>query len=149
MRLEEEIKQKAFACEFTKLYVNLMYTGAWAQAMGNQLLKDHDLTVQQFNVLRILRGQCPNPASVNLIIDRMLDKSSNASRLIDKLEKKGWVTRQRCSEDRRQVDVCITDAGLELLSELDSVMNHRDDFSPQITVEEASQLNALLDKLRG
>ena len=148
MNLEDAIKQKTFKSEFHKLEVNLLYTGAWALAKSNADLKNFGLTVQQYNVLRILRGQHPDPASVNLIIDRMLDKMSNASRLVDKLQKKELVIRSRCKKDRRQVDVTITVQGLQLLEKIDRHLE-KVIVSNNLTEAEARELNRLLDKVRG
>jgi len=106
--LETEIKQKEFANPYVKLMVNLIYTGTWMKNIHSELLKPHKLTGAQFNVLRILQGQHPQPASVNLIIDRMLDKNSNASRLVDKLLEKELVERSVCASDRRKVEVRIS-----------------------------------------
>lgn len=148
MKLEDAIQQSSFKTEFVKAEVNLLYTGAWALGESNAALKVYDLTVQQYNVLRILRGQHPQPASVNLIIDRMLDKMSNASRLVDKLEKKRLVTRNRCMFDRRKVDVVITDKGLKLLEEIEKDTAKRT-LVDNLTESEARELNRLLDKVRG
>ena len=96
-----------------------MYTGNWVQFLHGKALKPFGLTVQQYNVLRILRGQHPNPCTVNLIVDRMLDKSSNASRIVERLVSKGLVKRTPCEQDRRAVDVLITQEGLNLLEASD------------------------------
>lgn len=148
MKLEDAIKQSSFKSEYQKAEVNLLFTGAWALGETNASLKVYGLTVQQYNVLRILRGQHPKPASINLIIDRMLDKMSNASRLVDKLEKKKLVTRNRCMFDRRQVDVKITDKGLALLDEVEKD-NAKGTLADKLTESEAKELNRLLDKVRG
>jgi len=100
----------------------------------------------QFNLLRILRGQYPKPATINLLIERMLDKTSNASRLVDKLEAKNLVTRKQCPNDRRTVDVLITQAGLDLLSRMDEEDIYQ--AINNLTEPEARQLNLLLDKIR-
>jgi len=100
----------------------------------------------QFNILRILRGQHPQPATINLLIERMLDKTSNASRLVDKLEAKGLVTRKQCPNDRRTVDVMITAAGLNLLLQMDKEDIYQS--LNNLTGQEAEQLNLLLDKIR-
>lgn len=149
MELEKELKQKSFKSEHVKLAVNVLYTGNWMQFVHAQTFKPYGLTVQQFNVLRILRGQHPNPCTVNLIVDRMMDKSSNASRIIDRLLAKGLVDRKQCEKDRRAVDVLISDKGLELLKELDGVINNLEHRFKTLTDEEAHTLNMLLDKLRG
>jgi len=146
MRLEEEIKQPAFKNEFQKALINIFYTGSWLQIMSSRVFKKYDLTMPQFNILRILRGQHPQPATINLLIERMLDKTSNASRLVDKLEAKGLVTRNQCPNDRRTVDVMITAAGLNLLLQMDKEDIYQS--LNNLTDQEAEQLNLLLDKIR-
>lgn len=149
MRLEEEIKQKKFKDEFHKLFINLIYTGNWVKNMDAALLKMNNITSQQYNVLRILRGQHPNPISINLIVDRMLDKMSNASRLVEKLRKKGWVERRECPSDRRQAEVLITDSGLSLLKDIDEALTSEGNRFDKISKEEAKMVNDVLDRLRG
>ena len=146
MRLEEDIKQPAFQNEFQKAIINIFYTSNWLQDRHKETFKIYDLTAPQFNILRILRGQYPKPATINLLIERMLDKTSNASRIVDRLEVKGLVSRKQCPNDRRTVDVIITESGLALLSRIDK----EDIFGPMhnLTEEEARQLNSLLDKTR-
>lgn len=148
MGIAEEIKQQNFKSEFSKAIVNVIYTNAWLNQEHAQIFKSHELTTPQFNILRILRGQHPEPATVNLLIDRMLDKSSNASRIVDKLEQKGLVVRKQCAHDRRAVDVFISDKGLELLSAMDQKIDDWENQSNNLSEEEASKLNELLDKLR-
>jgi DNA-binding MarR family transcriptional regulator len=146
MQLEEEIRQRNFRSEFHKAFLNVVYSANWLQNRQAQLFRAYDLTAPQFNILRILRGQYPQPATVNLLIERMLDKTSNASRIVDKLVAKGLVTRRQCPNDRRTVDVLITEQGLELLQQVDAA-----DFPfgvENLSQEEARQLNQLLDKIR-
>lgn len=149
MKIEDEIKQNKFDSEIHKLAVNLIFTGNWFGLLTAQFLKKFDLTPQQFNVLRILRGQHPNPATVNLLIDRMLDRMSNVSRIVDKLFAKELVERKTCKKDRRAVDVVITEKGLELLKQIDARKEEMDLILNNISEAEARQLNGLLDKLRG
>lgn len=148
MRLEDEIKQKKFDSEKQKLLVNLIFTGNWIKDINSQMLKPFGLTTQQYNILRILRGQHPKPASVNLLIDRMMDKMSNASRLVEKLRLKGFVERRECEKDRRQADVVITKEGLDLLKRIDSTMVAFEKRFEHLSEEESAQVNQLLDKLR-
>src|SRR3989304_4112302 len=119
MKLEDEIKQSKFKSEQHKALLNVIYTASWINSIHVRILKKHSISPQQFNLLRILRGQHPKPATVNLLIDRMLDKMSNASRLVDKLVAKKFVERTQCENDRRAVDGLITKKGLSLLSALD------------------------------
>ncbi len=148
MQLEAAIQQKKFKSEYEKVVINLLYTSGWLQVHQQRFFKQFDISPQQYNVLRILRGQYPNAATVSLVQERMLDKMSNASRLIEKLKQKGFVDRNECPNDRRQVDVKITERGLDLLKAID---NHREDVEQimaSISKTEATQLNNLLDKLR-
>jgi DNA-binding MarR family transcriptional regulator len=147
-RLEEEIKQATFKHIYQKAFINLMFTSSWVQTQLNQLFKHHELTGPQFNILRILRGQHPKPATVNLLIDRMLDKTSNASRIVDKLVAKGLVTRQTCAQDRRTVDVLITGAGLAVLQRIDQEEHDIHPGLTNLTEQEAAELSRLLDKIR-
>lgn len=149
MRIEDEIQQSVFRDPFQRAHVNLLFTAGWVQSQLAQRFKEFGLTLPQFNVLRILRGQHPRPASVQLLISRMLDKTSNASRIVDKLEAKALVTRTTCPQDRRAVDVLITPAGLALLERIDaSAALDRIGFH-HLTPDEADLLNTLLDRLRG
>lgn len=149
MELEIEIKQKKFKDDYEKVLVNIIYTSSWINHLTTAFLKPYQLSPQQYNILRILRGQYPNPSSINLLIDRMLDKMSNASRLVDKLLMKEFVIRSTSPIDRRQVDVIISEKGMDLLSKLDLEMNEVFSKMKTITEEEAHQLNHILDKLRG
>jgi len=149
MKLEEEIVQKKFRSENHKLGVNLVYTYNWLDAFSQNHFKKYGITGQQFNVLRILRGQHPNPATIKLLKERMLDKMSDASRIVEKLRVKGLVDRHICPNDRRNCDVLINDKGLALLAEIDKDDKKLDDFFSNLSNEEIRQLNELLDKLRG
>lgn len=149
MRLEDEIKHRQFRNEHHKLLVNMIYTGNWVKSMHAEVLKPHDLTLQQYNVLRILRGQHPKPASINLLIERMLDKMSNASRLVEKLRLKGLVERTENDSDRRQADVIITEKGLQFLQDINKPIEEFEKRALSITESEAKRVNDILDKLRG
>ncbi len=150
MKIEEEIKQKSFANPFQKMILNVFVTSSWFATHTSRILKPYKITLQQYNVLRILRGQQSKPASVGVIQERMLDKSSNASRLIDKLVLKKLVDRKTCPEDRRQMDIRITQKGLDLLGELDGPLNNEDvTFGKHISVEEAKIVSDILDRIRG
>lgn len=148
--IEEAIQQPHFKSSLHRAQVNIIYTSAWLNHTTAKSLKPFGLSLQQFNILRILRGSGGKPATIKLLTERMLDKMSNASRLVDKLKEKGLVDRQECSTDRRRVDIVITPAGLELIQRAsDAVERKRDDVFSEITDEEAAQLSLLLDKLRG
>ena len=148
MSIEEDIKQGKALSPFTKAIINIIYTNSWIGQHHSELFKEFDLTIPQYNVLRILRGQNPNPATVNLIIERMLDKSSNASRIVDKLVSKGLVVRKQCPSDRRAVDVFISKEGLELLEKIDGVLQDWEDKMSKLSEKDYQLLNSLLDKMR-
>ncbi|MGG7661688.1 MarR family winged helix-turn-helix transcriptional regulator [Dyadobacter sp. BHUBP1] len=148
MSIETDIKQKKFRSPFQKLALNLMYTTKWLEYKQLESFKEYDITPQQYNVLRILRGQQGNPIKVSDITERMLDKSSNTSRLVDKLLAKNLAKRTSCESDRRAVDVVITEEGLALLKELDPFIEDWENRFNIISEEEAEQISALLDKLR-
>lgn len=148
MKIEEAIKQKKFKSEYQKLYINIIYTANWLNNESIKTLKPYGISPQQYNVLRILNGQYPNAISVNNIIDRMLDKNSNASRLVDKLKQKELVEREICSNDRRQVDIKITEKGILLLDEIAEKMDSFINIRSSLTENEAAITNEILDKLR-
>ncbi len=148
MRLEEEIKQEKFHNEHHKLLLNLMFTNSYLSIRQIHFFKQFDLSPQQYNILRILRGQYPKPSSINLLIERMLDKMSNASRLVDKLALKGYVERKQCASDKRQVDVVLSKKGIKLLEQIDKEILTLDGMLDVLTAKEAEQMNALLDKIR-
>ena len=149
MGLKEEIKQeKAFQSERHKALVNIMYTEGWIRNRMSATLKPFDLTSQQYNVLRILRGSSPKALSTSCIRSRMLDKMSDASRIVDRLLKKELIERKTCAADKRLVDVLITKSGLDLLAKIDGPMNDMGELFSSISEEEAATLNLILDKLR-
>jgi len=148
MKLEQEIEQKVFTSEYQKMVINILYTSGWLQNVISKNLKKFGITPQQFNILRILRGQYPKPARMHLLQKRMLDKMSNASRLVERLRLKGLVEREICDKDRRAVDVLITEQGLNLLSELDNSEKSWQSAFEGIDEHSAKKLNDLLDNLR-
>ncbi|MCB9293841.1 MAG: MarR family transcriptional regulator [Lewinellaceae bacterium] len=149
MKIEEEIKQKKFKSVYHKAHINVLFTASWLSQNSAQLLKPYKISWQQFNILRILRGMHPEPATVKLLAGRMIDKMSNASRLVEKLKQKGYVERRVCPSDRRRVDIEITEKGLEVLDGISRVMEEGlHQKMSALTAAEAEQLNSLLDKLR-
>ena len=148
MRIEDEIKQSQFQDEHQKAMINLLYTAGWLQLRQAGAFKKFALTSPQFNILRILRGQHPRPATVALLIERMLDKTSNASRIVDRLEEKKLVTRTVCPSNRRAVDIRITPAGLALLDQIEESGVMQAAAHASLNETEARQLNELLDKMR-
>ncbi len=149
MRIEEEIQSTKFDDNYHKAVINLNYTYGWLNNILRAEFEKHNLTSQQFNALRILRGQYPKPATVNLIKERMLDKMSDASRIVDRLVQKGLVSRCTNNQDRRAVDIRISDTGLSILAKIDAEFKAKDIFKDHLTEEEAENLSDLLDKLRG
>jgi DNA-binding MarR family transcriptional regulator len=149
MKLEEEISSRKFTSNYHKSVVNILYTYGWLTNLLRQRLDESDITLQQYNVLRILRGQFPKPATVNLLRERMLDKMSDASRIVDRLYKKELLSRSTNAKDRRAVDILITQKGLELLKTLDQEMDMDEILQENLNPEEAGLLSDLLDKMRG
>jgi DNA-binding MarR family transcriptional regulator len=149
MKLEEEIKQDVFESEHQKAFLNILVTSGWLNGLNSAALKPFGISPQQYNVLRILRGQHPHPVTLSVIQERMLDKMSNASRLVDKLVEKKLVDRNQCCHNRRQVDILITPSGLELLLKSESPMKDAHRQLEQITDEEAIDLSRILEKIRG
>jgi DNA-binding MarR family transcriptional regulator len=149
MKLENEIVQEIFRNEFHKLAVNIIYTYGWLMRFNTNFLQKFDLTPQQYNVLRILRGQYPNPANINLLKERMLDKMSDASRLVERLKAKSLVDKNISKNDKRHAQVIINNNGLNLLKKIDELDGSFDKAFSLLNTEETKTLNNLLDKLRG
>ena len=150
MEIEKELRQTVqFSSEYQKLTVNILFTASWLGVMLARKLKPFGLTIQQYNLLRILRGQHPNPATINMLIERMFDKSSNASRLVERLLKKAFVERYSNTLDKRSVHVKINEKGLALLQQIDSQLKNFDLELQNLAKDEAKEVNRMLDKLRG
>jgi DNA-binding MarR family transcriptional regulator len=149
MSLETEIKQtRPFLTESEKCIVNIIYTNNLITIFHNKIVKDFDISIEQYNVLRILKGQNGSPITINGIIDRMLDKMSNASRLVDKLYYKGLVERKQKETNRRACDVTLTGRGEEVLYSINAAMNQNLQDHLDLAESEMAQLNVLLDKFR-
>lgn len=149
MKIEDAIKSTTVLNWGKKTMLNIMYTQNMLAEEFNEVLKPFDLSPEQFNVLRILRGQKGKPVNMCEIQERMIAKTSNTTRLVDKLLLKGLVTREVCSENRRKMEILITEKGLELLKELDPhVDEHDNKFMRNLTEKELEQLNLLLEKYR-
>ena len=148
MKIEEEIQQKEFSNEFVKAHINVIFTASWMSTINNQLLKPYDISIQQFNILRILRGQHPSPSPLKLITDRMIDKMSNTSRLVEKLKHKKLIDRTQCENNRRQVDIIITESGLALVDKISVMLDKKWSSLGEVTQKEASELNRVLDLMR-
>ncbi|MCH9661062.1 MAG: MarR family transcriptional regulator [Bacteroidetes bacterium] len=148
MSIETEIKATTTMKITTKTVINIMYTSRFIENHIDKF-KEREITMQQYNVLRILRGQKGNPANLSTLQERMIDKSSNTTRLVDKLIQKGFVKRSICAENRRKVEILITELGLEFLTELDPITEQANkDILQHLTTAELETLNILLDKLR-
>ncbi len=149
MSIKADIKQKKpFRNGFHEAIVNLIYTYNWTVDQIKQKLKPYGITMQQYNVLRILRG-AGEPITTSVIRERMLDKMSDTSRMVDRLHTKGLVVRRTCPSDKRLVDVTLSESGNDLLSQLDQFDNHMDAIFKNLSENEAQILSDLLDKARG
>ncbi len=148
MKIEDEIKQQNFRSNHQKALLNLLYTASWLQGSQQNFFKPFRITAQQFNILRILKGQHPSAISATDIKARMLDKNSDVSRLLDRLVRKNLITKTTCPNDKRATDVTIAEAGLALLGTLEKYQGEIDGVL-SLTDAEALQLSELLDKCRG
>jgi DNA-binding MarR family transcriptional regulator len=149
MGLEQDLKQERFTNEYEKMVVNILFTGSWLANLNLSRLKPFGVTPEQYNVLRILRGSHPKPMMLADITSRMIDRNSNATRLVEKLRQKGFAKREICENNRRQVDISITEAGLEVLKKIDESRDTWLENLKTVTKTEAEELNSMLDKLRG
>jgi uncharacterized lipoprotein YddW (UPF0748 family) len=149
MSLEKDISQQRFRSENQKTAVNLIYTFHWLTEKIKEIIGDEGLTMQQYNILRILKGSDPEPLSTLQIRDRMLDKMSDTSRIVDRLLAKGYVSKKISKTDKRLVEVKITAKGKNLLAKLDKRNKQMDDITDGLNDSEKKTLNKLLDKLRG
>lgn len=149
MQLEKEIRTSRFESVYQMAMVNVIFTYSWCNDQLKQVMTPYDITTQQFNILRILRGQYPNPSTNNLLKSRMLDKMCDASRIVERLVQKKYVIKTVNSIDKRALDILITKKGLALLKKIDEEVDLSDMVSSNLTEEEATRLNELLDKMRG
>ena len=147
-KIEEEIKSVNFRSARHKATLNIIVTANWIHARHLVIFKKYNLTGQQFNVLRILRGQYPKPCTVLSIRERMLDKMSDVSRIIERLRINGYVERVLCPNDRRAVDISITKKGLDLLKKIDKEEDNLELVLGNLSETEAKKLSDLLDKIR-
>ncbi len=148
MGIEKDINQPKFRNEYQKASINLIYTFGWMAEKTKVILAAEDITPQQFNILRILRGSYPQPLSTLQIRERMLDKMSDTSRIVDRLMAKGLVKKDACKKDLRLVDIIISDKGKKILERLDARQDEMDNIISNLTKKEATQLSDLLDKIR-
>jgi DNA-binding MarR family transcriptional regulator len=147
MGIEKDIQQTHFRNEFQKMGINIIYTANWLNEKMGQILSTEDITQQQYNILRILRGS-DTPLSTLKIRERMLDKMSDTSRIVDRLVVKGLVEKSACMKDKRLVDITLSKKGLLLLEKLDSLNEPIDSILKGVTEKEATTINQILDKLR-
>ncbi len=148
MGIEKDIQQPSFRNSHQKAAVNLIYTVGWLRDKMKIFFEPEDITSQQFNILRILRGSYPDPLSTLQIRERMLEKMSDTSRIVDRLIAKGLVKKVTCKKDRRLVDVIITDKGKKLLEKLDESQPEMDAILGNLSENDAILLSDLLDKMR-
>lgn len=147
MGIEKDIQQTNFRNEFQKMGINIIYTANWLNEKIGQILSTEDITQQQYNILRILRGS-DTPLSTLKIRERMLDKMSDTSRIVDRLIVKGLVEKSACLKDKRLVDITLTKKGWSLLEKLDDLNHQIDSLLKGVSEKEAHTLNQILDKLR-
>lgn len=149
MKIEEAIKQKKFRNDLQKAVLNLTYTAGWLHARQEEFFKSFGITASQFNILRILRGQAGKSITGQEIKSRMLERNSDISRLLDRLDGKGLIKRSQCPSDRRASDVVITKEGLEVLADIDKKIDQAEKKVLRLSNQEAKKLSELLDKARG
>jgi MarR family 2-MHQ and catechol resistance regulon transcriptional repressor len=149
MGIEKDIKQQHFTSENQKVIINLVFTNNWLTEKIRVLLSAEDITLQQFNILRILRGSYPQPLSTLTIRERMLDKMSDTSRIVDRLLLKGLVSKKTCPSDKRLVDISITEEGKKVLTKIDRNEKEMSAIVGNLNQQEMKLLNGLLDKMRG
>lgn len=149
MKIEQVIKTTTTLSESKKALLNLVFTQNIVSERLNEIFRNFEISAEQFNVLRILNGQKGKPANMFLIQERMLAKTSNTTRLVDKLLQKKLVTRNVCPANRRKIEVEITTEGKILLTQMDPKINHTEEiFASNLTPSELAQLNILLEKYR-
>ncbi|MEQ9286930.1 MAG: MarR family transcriptional regulator [Cyclobacteriaceae bacterium] len=149
MKLEDEIKQYHFQDDWQKALLNILYTGNWLTDNFMSISKKYGINDQHYNILRILRGRHPKCACPGEIRQVLVNKRGDLTRLLDKLDKMGLVSRNVNAENRRMVDILITQQGLDLLKKMDPIVDHVENFKERITHKEALTLNQILDKIRG
>lgn len=149
MGIEKEIQQETFASSYQKAMINVLFTYGWVIEKIKNFLSKEDITHQQYNILRILRGSFPQPLSTLQIRERMLDKMSDTSRIVDRLVIKSLVKKSTCPQDKRLVDVVITEKGQKLLKKLDAESDLIAGIMGNLSQNDAEMLSSLLDRLRG
>lgn len=148
MDIQDELQVSEFASEWLKAAVNISFTADWMDNMMKDELKDLDISPQQANVLRILRGQNGSPLSTLDIKKRMIQKSADVSRIVDRLHKKGMLNKRTAKDDKRLVEINISEIGLMVLTKIDEIAKQNPNYYLNLTEQEAKDLNYLLNKLR-
>lgn len=148
MCIEQELKTRGFDSEASKASINILFTAGWLHARVNNFLRDFDLSHEQYNVLRILRGQHPKPVAQKDILERMINRCSNLTPIIAKLKEKQFITVDRADDDRREYRIALTELSLGMLTQIDQAFEGGKLQPLNLTEEEATQLNQLLDKMR-
>lgn len=148
MKIEEELYQAPFKNEIQKVTLNILFTSNWIVHSQKAFFKPYGITIQQYNVLKILHEMFPKAISTSQIKEQMPDRHSDASRIVERLEAKGWVKKSVCDDDRRLVDVSISQYGITLLKEMDAYIDEFYHRLVNLSDTEAVTLNRLLDKLR-
>ncbi len=150
MRLEDELRMEKFRTAQQRATLNILFTSTWIAEKTGECFKPFGISQEQYNVLRILKGQKGKPANLSTIQERMIHRMSNATRLVEKLKLKGYVNRVICEDNRRKVEITITEKGLELLEQIDPKLTHAEaSLFTNLTDKEARDIGDLLDKLRG
>ena len=147
MGIEQDIQQASFRNEFQKMGINLLFTANWLNEQIGKILSEEGVTQQQYNILRILRGSA-TPLSTLKIRERMLDKMSDTSRIVDRLIAKELVVKNTCEKDKRLVDITLSPKGLDLVDQLDQFNDRIDALLKGINESEAKTMNQILDKIR-
>ena len=147
MGIEQDIQQPNFRNEFQKMGINLLFTANWLNEQIGKILSEEGVTQQQYNILRILRGSA-TPLSTLKIRERMLDKMSDTSRIVDRLIAKELVVKNTCEKDKRLVDIILSPKGISLVDQLDQYNERIDALLKGINESEAKTMNQILDKIR-
>ncbi len=148
MKLEEELQTKGFDNEHQKAFLNVLFTAEWLRYRINKWLDQYDLTHEQYNVMRIVRGQHPNPVHLKSITERMINRYCNATRIVDRLLEKELMTKQTCPSDRRALNIKLSDKGLQLMGDIDAHIQSQDMIPRVLNEDESKVMNDLLDRLR-
>lgn len=150
MKLEEELRIEKFKTEPQRAVLSILFTASWLQERTNECFKAHGISQEQYNVLRILKGQKGKPANLSTVQERMIHRMSNATRLVEKLKQKGYVNRVTCEDNRRKVEITITESGLELLDRIDPRLAETEvNLFQRLNEHEIREIGLLLDKVRG